>query len=252
MANNSDKNTEEPKAKKKGGGLLKLIIVVVIIAAVFAVAHFTGLTERLALNAENIEAMEAFFEGLGLLAYIIFIGIYILVAVFMLPAFFFTIIAGLAFGPFIGAPLALVGATLGASVAFIVARYVARDTIVNKFGNSPFFRKIDDGLKANGTSFLILTRLVPVFPYNIQNYIYGLTPIKLGTFALVSLITMAPGAFIYAGMAGLARDSLMAGEGFDPMLLVYLAAAGIILFLVSLIPKYIAKKKGIKLEDMKK
>jgi uncharacterized membrane protein YdjX (TVP38/TMEM64 family) len=92
---------------------------------------------------------------------------------------------------------------------------------------------------------------VPVFPYNVQNYIYGLTPIKLGTFTLVSLITMAPGAIIYAGMAGLMRDSLMAGEGFDPMLIVYLAAAGVVLFLVSLIPKYIAKKKGIKLEDMK-
>jgi len=242
----SNKNDE----KKGKGGLIKLVVVVLIIAIVFAIAHFTGLTERLALNAENIEAMEAFFAGFGLLAYLIFIGIYILVAVFMLPAFFFTIIAGLAFGPFIGAPLALIGATLGASVAFIIARYVARDSIVNRFGNSPLFKKIDDGLRVNGVSFLILTRLVPVFPYNVQNYIYGLTPIKLGTFTLVSLITMAPGAVIYAGMAGLMRDSLMAGEGFDPMLLVYLAVAGVVLFLVSLIPKYIAKKKGIKLEDM--
>jgi len=241
-------NTNDEKKGK--GGLIKLVVAVLIIAAVFAVAYFTGLTERLALNAENIEAMEAFFAGFGLLAYLIFIGIYILVAVFMLPAFFFTIIAGLAFGPFIGAPLALVGATLGAAVAFIIARYVARDTIVNRFGNSPLFKKIDDGLRANGVSFLILTRLVPVFPYNVQNYIYGLTPIKLGTFTLVSLITMAPGAIIYAGMAGLMRDSLMAGDGFDPILLVYLAAAGVVLFLVSLIPKYIAKKKGIKLEDM--
>jgi uncharacterized membrane protein YdjX (TVP38/TMEM64 family) len=242
------KNNDEKKGK---GGLIKIIIVVLIIGAVFAIAHFTGLLERLALTPENIVAMEEFFDGFGLLAYLIFIGIYILVAVFMLPAFFFTIIAGLAFGAVAGAATALVGSTLGAAVAFIVARYVARDTIVNRFGKSPLFRKIDDGLKANGVSFLILTRLVPVFPYNVQNYIYGLTPIKLGTFTIVSFITMAPGAIIYAGMAGLMRESLMAGEGFDPMLLVYLAAAGVILFLVSLIPKYIAKKKGIKLEDMK-
>ena len=219
---------------------MKIIIAVAVIATVAITAHFTGLTEYMQL--ENVHAAQEWIEGFGFVGYIIFIALFVLVAVFMLPAFFFTILAGAAFGPVLGSILALIGATIGAGVAFIVARYVARDTIVNKFENNPFFKKIDDGLRENGVSFLILTRLVPLFPYNVQNYVYGLTPIKLSTFVLVSLICMAPGAFVYAFMAGIVIE-----HGITPMLFVYFAGAGIILFLVSLIPKYIAKKKGIKI-----
>ena len=230
--------------EKKKGGLLKIIIVIAVIVAVVLVAHFTGITEYLQL--ENVHQVQEWIGSFGIIGYLIFILLYIAVAVFMLPAFFFTILAGAAFGPILGGILALLGATIGASIAFVVARYVARDTMVSRFGGSPLFKKIDKGLEENGVSFLILTRLVPVFPYNVQNYIYGLTPIKLGTFSLVSLICMAPGAFIYAFMAGIIIE-----EGITPMLMLYFAGAGLILFLVSLIPKYIAKKKGIKLNDDK-
>jgi len=241
----AEANTEagaDKKPAKKKGGLIKIIIAVVVIAAVVVVAYLTGLVEYLSLD--NVGVMQDWIDGFGFLGYIIFVLLYIVAAVFMLPGSVLTIVAGLAFGPWLGAALALIGATIGATVAFIVARYVARDSIVGKFGNSPLFRKIDDGLKQNGVSFLILTRLVPAFPYNVQNYIYGLTPIKLLTYMLVSLITMAPGACIYAILAG-----QIAENGFTLDLMLYFAGAGIILFLVSLIPKYIAKKKGIKIKD---
>ena len=230
--------------KGKKGGLVKIIVVVLVIAAVFITAHFTGLTERLSLNRENVDAMRDWFAGLGFLGYLAFVVLYGIAAVFMLPALIFAIIAGVAFGPVFGGLLALCGATIGAAAAFIVARYVARDAIVNRFQDNPLFNKIDDGLKKNCVSFLILTRLVPAFPYNVQNYIYGLTPIKLATYTLVSLITMAPGAFIYAYMAGAIVD-----DGVSLRLLIQFAIAGVVLFLVSLIPKYIAKKKGINIKE---
>ena len=242
-------NTENKPAKSKGG-IIKIIIVILIIAAAFAAAHFTGLLDRLELSAENLTEMRDMIQGWGAIGYVAFILIYVLAAVFFLPALIFAILAGVAFGPVIGGLMALCGATVGAMAAFIVARYVARKTIVDKFGDSPMFKKIDDGIKKNGVSFLILTRLVPVFPYNVQNYIYGLTPIKFTTYSVVSLITMAPGAFIYAYMAGTIFDTLAAGE--QPnflMLILQFAAAGVVLFLISLIPKYIAKKKGIKIKD---
>jgi uncharacterized membrane protein YdjX (TVP38/TMEM64 family) len=232
----------EKKPEKKKGGLLKIIIVIIVIVAVFLTAHFTGLLEY--LDLENIAAVREEIQAYGFIVYPIFLVVYILVAVFMIPAFFFTILAGAAFGPIWGPILSLVGATIGATVAFIIARYVARGMIVDRFGDSPLFKKIDNGLRENGVSFLILTRLVPIFPYNVQNYIYGLTPIKLVTFSFVSLITMAPGAVLYSLLA----DRILA-EGLSPILAVYFAGAGVILFLVSLIPKYIAKKKGIKLKD---
>ena len=232
----------EADHKKGKGGLIKIAIVVVVIAAVFFAANMLGLTDQLSLdNAYNIRD---WIQGLGIVGYVVFSLIYIAAAVFMLPAAILTIVAGVAFGPIVGGILALIAATIGATAAFLVARYVARGMIVNKFQDNPIFKKIDEGFAANGISFLILTRLVPIFPYNIQNYVYGLTSINVLTFAGVSFITMAPGAFIYAYMAGTIVE-----EGFTLRLLIQFAIAGVILFLVSLIPKYIAKKKGIKLND---
>ena len=235
-----DEQQKQNLPAKKKGGLVKIIVAVLVIAVVVFIANRFGWTEKL----QDVRAMQVWFRELGILGWGVFIVLFIAVAVFMIPGSVLTIIGGIAFGSVLGGVLSLIGATLGASVAFIVARYVARDAIVGKFQNNPIFSKIENGVKENGTSFLILTRLVPVFPYNVQNYIYGLTPIKLGTFFFVSLITMAPGAFIFAYMAGKIVE-----EGFSVWLLVQFAAAGVILFLVSLIPKYIAKKRGIKLDS---
>ncbi|MBT9155500.1 MAG: TVP38/TMEM64 family inner membrane protein YdjZ [Firmicutes bacterium] len=212
---------------------LAAIVVVVLLAGRF------GLIDRL----RDIEGLRLWFQELGAIGYLVYVFLYILVAVFMLPASAVTIVAGITFGSVVGGVLALISATIGACVAFLLARYAARDMIVAKFGNNPLFKRIENGVRENGTSFLILTRLVPVFPYNIQNYAYGLTSISLPTFALVSLITMAPGAFIYAYMAG-----EIVTQGVSAGLLVQFAAAGLILFGVSLIPKYIAKKQGISIK----
>jgi len=229
-------------AEKKKGGIGKILVIVAIIAAVFFVAKHFGWTDRL----QDVPAMQAWFRSLGFAGYAAFIALFVLVAVFMLPAAAFTIIAGVTFGSVLGGILALIGATIGAAAAFIVAKYVARDVIVNKFQGNALFKKIEEGVEANGVSFLILTRLVPIFPYNVQNYAYGLTSINFLTYTGVSFITMAPGAFIYAYMAG-----EIVAHGFSIKLLVQFAIAGVILFLVSLIPKYIAKKKGINLSDGK-
>ena len=223
---------------KQKSGLIKIIATVAIFAIVFVIANQLGLVDKL----KNVKVLQEWFQGLGFLGYVAYILIYIVVAVFMFPASAITIAAGITFGSVLGGILALVGATIGAAVAFVIAKYVARDTIVNKFGVNPIFKKIENGVKENGTSFLILTRLVPLFPYNIQNYAYGVTPMKLSTFVLISLITMAPGAFIYAFMAG-----EIVANGISVKLLVQFAAAGLILFGVSLIPKFISRKKGIEL-----
>jgi uncharacterized membrane protein YdjX (TVP38/TMEM64 family) len=223
-------------AKNTKGSMAKIIGLAVLIVVVFVLSNQFELVNKL----KDIKGLQTWFQGLGVVGYIVYIFVYILVAVFMFPASAIAIVAGITFGSVTGALLALTGATIGACVAFIIAKYVARDVIVNKFGENPIFKKIEKGVAVNGTSFLILTRLVPLFPYNIQNYAYGVTQMNVVTFGLVSLVTMAPGAFIYAFMAG-----EIATNGFSVKLLIQFAAAGLILFIVSLIPKYLAKKKGI-------
>ena len=227
-------------AGKKKNGFVKIIIIIAIIAVVIIVAGWLGWTERL----RDIPVMQAWFQSLGIAGYAAFILLYVVAAVFMLPAAPFTIIAGITFGSVLGAILSLIGATIGAVAAFTVARYVARDAIVNKFKDNAIFAKIEEGVTQNGVSFLILTRLVPIFPYNVQNYAYGITPVNILTFTGISFVTMAPGAFIYAYMAG-----EIAANGFSVKLMIQFAIAGLILFLVSLVPKYIARKRGINLKD---
>ena len=222
---------------------LKLILILVILGAALYGIYASGLIDIL----RDFDEFRNLIENAGPLGYIIYALIFVVVAVFSLPASVVTIAGGVVFGPVLGALLALSGATVGAIAAFLVARYIARGFIVNKFGNNPIFKKIEAGVEKNGKDFLILTRLVPIFPYNIQNYAYGVTNIKLSTYSIITLITMAPGAFIYAYMAG-----ELAENGITTRFFIQLVIAGIILFGVSQIPKIFAKKKGIDMDEVSK
>ena len=217
---------------------IKIALIIVALAAAFFGIWASGLLNLL----KDYDKFKAFIEGYGMLGYVLFILIYVLIAVFSLPASVPTIVAGIVFGSIKGGLLSLTGATVGATAAFLISRYIARDAIVSKFKDNAIFQKIEAGVEKNGRDFLILTRLVPIFPYNIQNYAYGVTNINVITFTLISFITMAPGAFIYAYMAGDIVEN-----GVTPMLFVKLIIAGLILFGVSQIPKIFAKKKGIEI-----
>ncbi len=229
----------EQNTKNKSAFAIKIVIALAIIGAVVFALYQFGVIEFLT----DIEALQAWFAELGIIGYVAYILLYVVVAVFMIPGSAFTIVAGITFGPVLGGILALVGGTVGATVAFIISKYIARGFIVKKFENNLIFKKIEKGFEENGTSFLILTRLVPAFPYNVQNYAYGITSVSVLQFAVVSFITMAPGAFIYAFLAG-----EIATNGMSVTLLIQFAVAGVVLFLVSLIPKYIAKKKNIQIK----
>lgn len=221
---------------------VKILIAALVIAGGVVLFRLTGLREIVI----QVDRLQVWMESFGIWSYLVYMAIYILATVFLIPGSMLTIAAGIIFGSVIGGLLAIVSASVGASIAFLIARYAARDLIASKLGSNPLLKKIDEGVASNGVSFLILTRLVPVFPFNVQNYAYGLTCIPFSVYALVSALTMMPGAFIYAYMAGdIARN------GLAPTLLLKFAGAGIILFLISLIPKYIAKKRGISMDDLK-
>lgn len=186
--------------------------------------------------------MRQFFNDLGFWGYLVFIAVSVLVSVFLLPGQFLAVIAGITYGWLLGGVITSIGATIGSSVTFVIGKHLARDYVVSRFGHNPLFEKIEKGVAENGINFLILTRLVPVFPYAIQSYAYALTPMKIGIFTIISFITMLPASFIYAYMA-----SEIAASGFSLKLMIEFAVAGVILFMISFIPKRVARKKNISL-----
>ena len=132
------------KDQEKKSGLGKLLIVALVIAVGFFIAWKTGLVSKI----QDVEAMQAFFNSFGVWGYLVFILVFIAACVFMLPGSMLTIIAGIAFGPILGGIVSLLGATLGATAAFLVAKYVARSMIEDKIGQNEMFKKIawDDNL----------------------------------------------------------------------------------------------------------
>ena len=130
------------QVKTRQSGLPRLVLALAALVAVILLGNHFGLVERLT----DIEGLQQWFQDLGVVGYIVYMLLYIAVAVFMLPASAVTIVAGITFGSILGGFLALISATVGACVAFLLAKYVARDTIIAKFGHNPNFKRIDDGV----------------------------------------------------------------------------------------------------------
>jgi len=170
---------------------------------------------------------------------------YIASCVFFLPGIPITLLGGLAFGSIMGTVYVSIGSTLGAALAFLVGRYAARSMVEGWMSKNEKLKKIDEGVEKQGWRMLMITRLVPVFPFNVQNYVYGLTKIKFLTYVLVSWICMLPGTVVYVFAGG----ALVSGKGDIKKTIMYLAIAGVFFVLVSLIPSLIKKRYRETVED---
>ncbi|MFC6170418.1 TVP38/TMEM64 family protein [Loigolactobacillus jiayinensis] len=212
----------------------KVILFVCLLIGGVLIFRFTGLSTQM----QNVPAMQAWFQQQGLIGYAVFVLLCIATAVFMLPGSLLAVIAGVAFGGFLGGCLTVIGSTIGASLSFLLGRTLLKDAIINKYGAQPVFKKVTQGVADNGLAFLILTRLVPIFPYALQSYAYALTPMRFWQFSLISGITMLPACFIYAYLAS---DILT--QGITWALSIKFTILGILLFLLAYIPKQIARRK---------
>ena len=154
-------------------------------------------------------------ESLGVAGGIAFILIYIVAAVAFLPGSILTLGAGVVFGVFLGAVYVFVGATLGAIAAFLVGRYLARDWISKKIEGNQKFAAIDQAVAREGFKIVLLTRLSPVFPFNLLNYAFGVTGVALKDYALGS-IGMIPGTIMYVYIGSLAGDIARIGTENQP------------------------------------
>ena len=178
-------------------------------------------------------ALQNWMQDAGVAAPLMFMALYAAATVLFLPGSILTITGGALFGPVWGTFYSLTGATLGATLAFLVARYLASDWVARKAGGR--LKQLIDGVEAESWRFIAFVRLVPLFPFNLLNYALGLTRIKLSHFIVTSYICMLPGsiAFTYLGYAG--REAATGSEGSIQKGLLALGLLALIVFLPRLI-----------------
>ena len=149
-----------------------------------------------------------------------------------MPGAMFAVIAGLLFEPLTGTVLCLIAATLGAVIAFLAGRYFLRDLVRPMLSKSEILKRLlFDDAEHSGIILLMITRLVPLFPYNLQNFAYGLTDIKLLPYTLYTFLFMAPGAAAFTlGAAGIGNEERRKLYLFIAVILaVIVTSAGILL-----------------------
>jgi uncharacterized membrane protein YdjX (TVP38/TMEM64 family) len=144
-------------------------------------------------------------ESLGSVGAWAFIGLYIIATVAFLPGSILTLGAGVVFGVVMGSLYVFIGATIGAAAAFLVGRYVARVWVAQKIAGDRKFRAIDEAVGKEGFKIVLLTRLSPIFPFNLLNYAYGVTGVSLKDYVLAS-IGMIPGTIMYVYIGSLAGN----------------------------------------------
>lgn len=176
----------------------------------------------------------------GPLGYALYIGLFILAAVCLLPGSVLVLAGGMLFGPWLGTLLSLIAASAASALSFLLARWLGRALLLNWLGHTAVFQAIERGIARSGIDFLILTRLIPLFPYNIQNYAYGLTAISFWSYTLISALTTLPGIVIYTLMA-----SELAAHGVTLAFAGKLSLAGLALFALVQTAKRYARHKRI-------
>ena len=183
-----------------------------LLPRVLLAAGIAAVTLWATLNRNQFDpvSLDVWLASFGVLGPLVYVMLFAIGTVAFVPGSLFALAGGAVFGPVWGSILNLLGATLGASLAFLTARYLAGDWASRKAGGS--LKKLVSGVEAEGWRFVGFVRLVPLFPFNLTNYALGLTRIGFLPFVITSLICMAPGAIAFTWLGYAGREA-MAGNG---------------------------------------
>jgi uncharacterized membrane protein YdjX (TVP38/TMEM64 family) len=182
-----------------------LIGLVFLVALVLAARRLGGLVPQFA----------AWVAGLGAWGPVVFILGYVVACIAFIPGSLLTLAAGAIFGVGRGVLFVFIGASLGASAAFLIARYLARGAIERKLAAHPRFGAIDRAIARDGRRIAVLLRLSPVFPFNLLNYALGLTPVRFADY-LIAMAGLLPGTLLYVYSGKLVGDVAALASGVAP------------------------------------
>jgi uncharacterized membrane protein YdjX (TVP38/TMEM64 family) len=181
-----------------------VIVAAITIAAITAAIRFD--------LAVLLRDLLGWIDAQGSVGILVFIGTYVAATVLFVPGSILTLGAGFVFGVVGGTLSVSVASTLGALAAFLVGRYVARGWVAAKTADNPRFAAIDEAVGREGWKIVFLTRLSPVFPFNLLNYAYGLTSVSTPAYFLASWIGMLPGTIMYVYFGSLAANLATLGD----------------------------------------
>ena len=201
MEGESDRKSWTSKLKP----LLKPLMVGVVVLAVLVLLRYYDIQQLLKQVLETISSLEKW-------APVAFITVYIVATVLLLPGFILTLGAGFLFGVGWGSVFVSISSILGATCSFLIGRYVARDWVAKKMQSHEKFQPVDEAVAREGWKIVGLTRLSPIFPFNLLNYVFGITQVSLRDYFLASWIGMMPGTVMYVYVGSLAGDLAALGS----------------------------------------
>lgn len=206
---------------------LRISVLVLLVAGIAAAIIYR--------DQFDAKALEDWVKSAGNAGPVVFMFIYAIGAVFFLPGSVLTLAGGALFGPLYGTFYNLTGATVGAMISFIAARYLAQDWVEKKTGGR--MKQLKQGVEGEGWKFVAFVRLVPLFPFNLLNYALGLTKIKFSQYSIATYIFMLPGAIAYTYLGYAGREAIAGGDGLIQKIMLALALLAIVGFLPSLIAR---------------
>ena len=211
---------------------IKLIIFIALVIIILILNHNYKLYEKIN-NLDNFKFMinENIIKASIIYIIITAIGS----SVLALPGVTFALFSGILFGPILGIILCSISATMSASISFIISRFFLKDSVKPLIEKNKYLNKIlfEDGNK-NAIMLLMITRLVPLFPYNIQNFAYGITDISFTLYTIYTFIFMLPGISLFT----IASAGIISKEN----RILYFLISGIIFVFILTISIYLKKK----------
>ena len=230
---------KQPRDKKRQGTIALLLVAaaLVVLFIIFDGQQYLSL----AFLKSSRQLLQSFYMEHQLLTIAGYMLLYILITALSLPgALIMSLGGGALFGLWLGFLLVSFSSTIGATLAFLAARFLFKDAIQNRFGEK--LGAINKGIEQDGAFYLFTLRLVPVFPFFIINLVMGLTPIRTAVFYLVSQIGMLPGTLVYVN-AGTQLGKLESASGIlSPGLLLSFALLGVFPLLAKKMIEIIKKK----------
>jgi uncharacterized membrane protein YdjX (TVP38/TMEM64 family) len=220
------KETAASSVSEHKPSLLKPMALILALVVLMILAKVFNLGDRLG-------ELRGWIHSLGAFGPVVYMVIYTAAVVLAIPGSVITVMAGVLFGSVLGTAVVSVGSTAGASLAFLIARHIARDSVAQRFSTNEKFAHLDQLTKKHGAIIVAITRLIPIFPFNLLNYGFGLTQVPFRTYVLWSWICMLPGTVLFV----VGADAVTSGisEGRIPWVLIVVFAVTVVLivFLVS-------------------